>query len=359
MSWFPEPKLSFLERMAISILRKGNVPTHVAFIMDGNRRFAKKLNSDKLTGHTRGFEKLAEALSWCRDIGITQATLYAFSIENFKRPKAEVDGLMDLFRDKFKKFEEEYDKLEKYQVRINVLGKIDLLPDDIQRSIANVVIRTKKFSKFNLNICFSYTSREEITSAMNDLHECVDKGIIEPYDINEVTLSNAMYSAGLPNPDLLVRTSGEIRLSDFLLWQSSFSVITFIQNLWPDFTLWDLLYCVFRYQLECNSIFEARERYYNALDEEDNRYCKEIFAQNSTTNSDFKQFVQQRQKRIENCSRYIQQKRLLFLEKLFYDKSIQENKYNTSCDINIADKLNNTNTNGCIATTKNGHCTSP
>lgn len=168
--------------------------------------------------------------------------MYAFSIENFKRPKDEVNGLMDLFRQQFEKLIEEFPKFDSYQICVRVYGRVDLLPLDIQQSIARVVLRTASNSKFDLNVCFSYTAREEIVTAMNDLKGCVVDGLIKPDDINDSTLSNAMYSLGMQDPEILLRTSGEIRLSDFLLWQTSFSYIAFVKDLWPDFSIWSLFH---------------------------------------------------------------------------------------------------------------------
>lgn len=352
MSWFPEQKRTWLERVAISLVQRGRTPVHVAFIMDGNRRFAQKLHSDTITGHVKGFEKLSETLSWCRDVGITQATLYAFSIENFKRPQSEVDALMDLFREKFRKFNEEYEKFEKYQVCIRVFGKLELLPGDIQKSIAKVVVRTAQFDRFHLNICFAYTSREEIASAMCDLRDCVAQGIIEPCDINEATLSNAMYTTGLPDPDILIRTSGEIRLSDFLLWQSSFAVITFVKVLWPEFTLWNFLFCIFRYQQQIEPILEAKKRYHQFLKQKDIEYCREIFEKSQTNVQSFQEFLELRNRRIEKCRRFLQNKRLAFFAKL-YNSSDEDRK---SC--NGSDHFNNNNINGnCLHSYSNGNST--
>ncbi|XP_017461477.1 PREDICTED: dehydrodolichyl diphosphate synthase complex subunit DHDDS-like, partial [Rhagoletis zephyria] len=134
--------------------------------MDGNRRYARQRQVEKLIGHSRGFDKLAETLGWCRDLGVRQATIYAFSIENFKRPPDEVAGLMDLFRRQFEKLIEEFPKFDAFQICVRVYGRVDMLPADVQASVAKVVARTAKNDRFYLNVALAYTSRAEICSAI-------------------------------------------------------------------------------------------------------------------------------------------------------------------------------------------------
>lgn len=221
-SWFRDSNLSWTQRLALKILRTGQVPRHVAFIMDGNRRFANKQHlSSAIDGHVHGFSKLAETLQWCRDIGIEEVTVYAFSIENFKRPSTEVDGLMRLSREKFAKFMEEKDELDKRGVCVRMIGNWSLLPIDLQQKIAEVVLMTRNNSKAILNVAFAYTSRDEITHSIKAIVDGVRQNELEPCDISESLIRRCMYTGESSDPDLLVRTSGEIRLSDFLLWQVS------------------------------------------------------------------------------------------------------------------------------------------
>ncbi|XP_016104578.1 dehydrodolichyl diphosphate syntase complex subunit DHDDS-like [Sinocyclocheilus grahami] len=147
MSWIRERQLSFLERLTANILKAGPMPKHVAFIMDGNRRFAQKAHVERQEGHSQGFEKLAETLRWCLNLGIHEVTVYAFSIENFKRSKEEVDGLMELARQKFSRLLTEQENLEKHGVCIRVLGDLTLLPADLQQLIAKSVVATKAHNK--------------------------------------------------------------------------------------------------------------------------------------------------------------------------------------------------------------------
>ncbi|KAE8623885.1 hypothetical protein XENTR_v10005767 [Xenopus tropicalis] len=221
MSWIRDKELSLIERLCANVLKAGPIPKHVAFIMDGNRRYAKKCHVERQEGHSQGFEKLAETLRWCLNLGICEVTVYAFSIENFKRSAEEVEGLMELARQKFARLLEEKDKLKKHGVCIRVLGDMTLLPLDIQKLIAQAVLETKDYSTCFLNVCFAYTSRHEISNAIREAAWGVQEGLLDPRDVSESLLDQCLYTAKSLEPDLLIRTSGEVRLSDFLLWQAS------------------------------------------------------------------------------------------------------------------------------------------
>ncbi|KAM8846881.1 dehydrodolichyl diphosphate synthase complex subunit DHDDS isoform 1-T4 [Synchiropus picturatus] len=259
MSWIKEGELNLLERISANILKAGPIPKHVAFIMDGNRRFARKTNVDRQEGHTQGFNKLAETLRWCKHLNIPEVTVYAFSIENFKRTKDEVDGLMELAKQKFERLLEERENLEKHGVCIRVLGDLNMLPLDLQEVIAKAVLATKTHNKCFLNVCFAYTSRYEITNAVREMAWGVEEGLIKASDVSETLLSECLYSNNSPNPDLLIRTSGEVRLSDFLLWQTSHSCLVFQPVLWPEYSFWNLCEAILQYQLNHRSIQKARE----------------------------------------------------------------------------------------------------
>ncbi|KAG7171010.1 dehydrodolichyl diphosphate synthase complex subunit DHDDS-like [Homarus americanus] len=259
MTWIVEQDRTWAEWAALRVLRVGPVPNHLAIIMDGNRRFARKEHKDTLAGHTQGFHKLTEVLCWCRDLGINEVTAYAFSIENFKRSKQEVDGLMDLAAEKFAKLLEEKEKLAKHGVCIRVIGDLDLLPPRIRKLTAEAILATRLNTKCFLNLALAYTSREEITSAMNQLSQGVDKGELLTSDICEELLEKCLHTRGSRDPDLLVRTSGEVRLSDFLLWQSGFSCLFFTKVLWPEFTIWHLFGAVFYYQRHYHTLTAARQ----------------------------------------------------------------------------------------------------
>lgn len=247
-TWVRESNLLWYHRWVIRVLKAGPIPQHVAFIMDGNRRFAQKENIAKAEGHSKGFDKLSETLQWCQDIGIREVTVYAFSIENFKRTKEEVDTLMSLAREKFRKLLEERDKLHERGICIRIIGNTALLPEDIQRFLAEAVLITRNNTKAFLNVAFSYTSRDEMAHSIRTVAEGFAQGKLQQDDIDENLLSRCMYTKHGTNPDLLVRTSGEVRLSDFLTWQSESTVIYFTETLWPDFNIWQLFGAVFYYQ---------------------------------------------------------------------------------------------------------------
>jgi ditrans,polycis-polyprenyl diphosphate synthase len=218
-TWIKETELAWYERLAVNIIKSGPVPNHIAFIMDGNRRFATKIHRRKSEGHAKGFEKLSECLQWCLELGIKEVTVYAFSIENFKRSAEEVDVLMDLARDKFEKMVEEQEKLMEQGICIRVIGNLSLLPLDIQKTIAKAMLMTKDNKRAVLNVAFAYTSRDEIANSMRTILNGVEKGELDVKDIDEHLIDECLYTRHCSEPDLLLRTSGESRLSDFLLWQ--------------------------------------------------------------------------------------------------------------------------------------------
>lgn len=220
MSWVRENKLAWYERWAVNVLKCGPVPHHVAFIMDGNRRFATKTHlKHKTDGHVKGFDKLAEVLQWCQEIGIKEVTVYAFSIENFKRSSEEVETLMRLAREKFSKLMEERDKLNEQGICIRIIGNMSMLPLDLQRIMAEATLLTQHNRKAILNVAFAYTSRDEITESIRTIVKGVEDEELETNDVDDELIRKCMYSKDSPDPDILVRTSGESRLSDFMLWQ--------------------------------------------------------------------------------------------------------------------------------------------
>ncbi|XP_029164778.1 dehydrodolichyl diphosphate synthase complex subunit DHDDS-like [Nylanderia fulva] len=248
MSWIKEHTLNWFQLLVLKIIKTGHMPKHVAFIMDGNRRYAKKQEIPTTEGHKKGSDKLAEIISWCKQLGITDVTLYAFSIENFKRPKIEVDGLMEIIKYRLQQLLEEKDKLREQGICIRVIGNLSLLPEDVRQLCAEAMIITKNNNKATLNLAFAYTSRDEITHAIKDILRGVKRTDILPEDINEDLISHCLYTYKSPNPDLLIRTSGETRLSDFLLWQISNSCLYFTDVLWPEVSVWNLLKAIFYYQ---------------------------------------------------------------------------------------------------------------
>ncbi|EGW31157.1 uncharacterized protein SPAPADRAFT_63072 [Spathaspora passalidarum NRRL Y-27907] len=222
------------------IIRTGPVPKHVGIIMDGNRRYAKSHNLEIKEGHSLGFDSMASVLELLYESGVECATVYAFSIENFKRSTVEVKWLMDLAKSKFRQINNHGELCEEYGVKVRILGNKSLLPDDV----LEILNETEEISKNNtravLNVCFPYTSRDEITHSVREtVRECMGNPNMI---INEQTLDDHLYTKDSPKLDLLVRTSGTFRLSDFLLWQcvSPDCAIVFIDKLWPAFRPWDM-----------------------------------------------------------------------------------------------------------------------
>ncbi|XP_025988297.2 dehydrodolichyl diphosphate synthase complex subunit DHDDS-like isoform X2 [Solenopsis invicta] len=246
MSWITKCNLNWLQLLTLRIIKTGNVPRHVAFIMDGNRRYANKQNVAKKEVYSKGFKKLFEMLGWCVYLGIKEVTVYAFSIDNFKRSKEEVDELMNLNRQKLNSLLQNMDSLMVAGVCIRVIGNLSLIPEDINRLIAQIMIKTKDNNKGFLNLAISYTSRDELTHAIKDIATGVKNTEILPEDITEDLISDCLYLSS--SPDLLIRTSGEVRLSDFLMWQLSNACLYFTDTLWPDISIWNLLGAVFYYQ---------------------------------------------------------------------------------------------------------------
>ncbi|RZC42637.1 Prenyltransf domain containing protein [Asbolus verrucosus] len=253
MFWILQWGLQIIEKFCINVIKCGPVPKHVAFIMDGNRRFAVKNKMQLSEGHFRGFDKLVETLQWCLELGITEVTVYAFSIENFKRSEEEVGTLMRLATEQLQKLLSN-EVIMAEGVRIRIIGNLLLLSEELQKLCAQVVLKTKDNDKAFVNVAFAYTSRDEIANAARIIVEGVKSGEIKNEDVDEDLIGNCLYTKNGADPDVIVRTSGEVRFSDFLLWQISNSQICFIQVLWPEFCIWDLLVCVFRYQRCCNEL---------------------------------------------------------------------------------------------------------
>jgi len=217
------------------------VPKHVAIVLDGNRRYAKKLGLQPWKGHEFGLRKLEELFNWCQELGIKELTLYSFSNENFRRAKREINYLFGLFRQEFNKMKQK-NGIFKNKIRIKVIGRINMFPEDIRKAMLEVVEKTKKHNNFIVNFAMAYGGRQEITDAVKKIAENVKKGKIRAEDINEELITNKLYIKS--EPDLVIRPGGEKRISNFLLWQSSYSEFFFIDKLWPEFTKQDLSKCI-------------------------------------------------------------------------------------------------------------------
>ncbi len=208
------------------------VPRHVAVIMDGNGRWAKQRGRPRLFGHRAGAESLRAVLRACRDHGVEYLTVYAFSTENWVRPKDEVGGLMSLLKTFLKKDEHE---LHENQVRLRVTGRIEDLPRSVRTELERVMEATKAYTRWHLILALSYGGRTEITDAVRAIARKVKTGELEPEAVDETVISRHLYLPDVPDPDLMIRTSGELRLSNFLLWELSYAEFYFTDTLWPDF----------------------------------------------------------------------------------------------------------------------------
>lgn len=243
----------WFETLICGIIKRGDIPKHIAFIMDGNRRYADKTKINKSDGHKEGFKTLARVLSWCRELGVHHVTLYAFSIENFKRTKGEVDSIMDLAREKCDSLLDELDRVNEAGVRVRVAGDLHLLPDDLLERIEKIHSLTSRNDKAHLNICLAYTARHEIVASIKELSNQVhDEELkLKPETIQLHQFEQNLYLSK-PFPDLIIRTSGEVRLSDFMLWQAQDSTLVFIDALWPEISIWDFLKAIFQFQYQKN-----------------------------------------------------------------------------------------------------------
>lgn len=228
------------------------MPKHVAIIMDGNRRYARlQGNVDVVKGHELGADTLEKVLDWSIELGIEIITVYAFSTENFNRPKEEVEGLMKLFIYNFKRLVN-HEKIHKNEVRVKVVGRTELLPDEVKEAIKEAEDASKHYNKRFFNLAIGYDGRLEIIDSFKKIIEQVQDGKISIDDVDEELVSKNLYTEGIDDPNLIIRTSGEERLSGFLLWQSSYSELYFCETLWPDFRKVDFLRAIRSYQ--------ARER---------------------------------------------------------------------------------------------------
>ena len=232
------------------------VPNHIAIILDGNGRWAKKRGMQRSFGHVKGCENLEDICEVAKELGVKYLTVYAFSTENWKRSKEEVDGLMKLFRNYLKKC---IKISQKNNMRVKVIGDITAFDSDIQESIEKLEDFSKDFTDLHFQIALNYGSRDEITRAVNRMLEDQKAGKLET-PVSEDTISGYLDTAGLPDPDLMIRTSGELRLSNYLLWQLAYSEFYFTDVPWPDFKKEELVKAIEKYN--------ERDRRYGGVKEE-------------------------------------------------------------------------------------------
>ena len=224
---------------------KNNLPKHVAIIMDGNGRWAKSRGEERTFGHKNAISAVRNAISACDKVGIEYLTLYTFSTENWNRPNDEVDTLMSLLSETLLK---EAAELFSKGVRLHVIGEVENLPTLVREQLLNVVELTKKNSNGNLVLALSYGSQREILNAVKEIAQEVKEGKISTEDIDETLFENHLYTKDLPPVDLLIRTSGEVRISNFLLWQIAYAELQFLDIFWPDFQEDHLYQCIINYQ---------------------------------------------------------------------------------------------------------------
>lgn len=227
------------------IMEENNIPTHVAIIMDGNRRWARKRNIDYRLGHKEGAKTLEKIVRYAKKAGIKYITVYAFSTENWKRTSEEVSALMLLL----KTYLDDYGKrADTENIKVKVLGDITALTPGLQKSIKKCEERTKDNDGIYFSICINYGGRDEIVHAVKNIAQDVKDEKIEIDDINEELMNNYLYTKEIPDPDLIIRTSGELRTSGFLTWQSVYSEYLFMDKYWPDFSEDDIDFAIKEYQ---------------------------------------------------------------------------------------------------------------
>ena len=222
-----------------------NLPKHVAIIMDGNGRWAKSQNKERTFGHKNAIKAVREAISACNEVGIPYLTLYTFSTENWNRPTEEVDTLMNLLSSTLL---QEAEEIFSKGIRIRAIGDLEALPEDVRNQLYNIMELTKNNTKGNLTLALSYGSQKEILNAVKELCKKVKNEDIDENDIDEKLFEQHLYTKEIPPVDLLIRTSGEVRVSNFLLWQIAYAEMQFIDVLWPDFTKETFFQCILDYQ---------------------------------------------------------------------------------------------------------------
>jgi len=266
-------KLSAVDKQLIEELKaKGNIPKHIAIIMDGNGRWAKKKKLPRAAGHQYGVESVRVIVESCALLGVKYLTLYTFSTENWRRPKDEVSTLMRLI---VRSLQKETDELNSKNIRLTAIGNISSLPEIVQQELESAIKKTAANSSMTLNLALSYSGRWELVKAVKDISGKVKSGKLKPEDITEEIISENLSTCNMPDPELLIRTSGEFRISNFLLWQIAYSEIYISDILWPDFRC--------KYLIEAIKDFQKRERRFGLVSEQLSTNLKKV--QNAKTHS--------------------------------------------------------------------------
>ena len=229
----------------IPSLQPESLPRHIAIIMDGNGRWAKKRSLNRIRGHREGTESVRDIVRACREMGIEVLTLYAFSTENWQRPRHEISALMSLLKGFLRS---ELPEMMENGIRLNAIGQTERFPGDVVKVLQEVMDMTRKNWGMLLNLALSYGGRDEIVAAARKIAAEVVAGRLQAEEITEAVFSSYLYTHGMPEPDLLIRTSGEMRISNFLLWQIAYAEIYVTSTLWPDFRRGELIHIVHEYQ---------------------------------------------------------------------------------------------------------------
>ncbi len=246
-----------IEQLKKEVLASNNLPKHVAIIMDGNGRWAKSRNQPRIFGHKAGVKTVRRITELAGELNLSTLTLYTFSSENWKRPKLEVSALMNLLLETITK---EVDDLHRNNVKLTVIGDLDSMPAGPRQGMLDGVVRTAANTGLNLNLALNYGGRQEIMHAVRGIAQAVEKGELSAADIDDNLFAKHLYTAEIPDPDLLIRTSGEFRLSNFLLWQLAYTEIFVTPVFWPAFSDRDFLEAIHNYQ--------HRERRYGQVSEQ-------------------------------------------------------------------------------------------
>ncbi|REL33364.1 isoprenyl transferase [Rhodohalobacter sp. SW132] len=233
------------KKLQEEIAKSGKIPTHIAIIMDGNGRWAQTKGNIRIFGHKAGVDSVRDITESCAQLGVKHLTLYAFSTENWDRPTVEVNGLMKIL---VKSLKNEAKRLNENNIKFVTIGQIERLPEKCQRQISEVTELTKDNDRLQLCLALSYSGRWDITEAVKRLSEQVKEGKLEPQDIDDSMISSHLSTGEVPDPDLIIRTSGEFRISNFLLWQLAYSELYITETYWPDFRRAELYEAIKSYQ---------------------------------------------------------------------------------------------------------------
>jgi undecaprenyl diphosphate synthase len=245
------------EKLQESLKKSGQIPTHIAIIMDGNGRWARKRGLPRVAGHKRGVETVRDIVEACAQLGVKFLTLYTFSTENWKRPKDEVSTLMRLL---LKSLKDRADELNENNIKLTTIGDVGALPEIVQKRLYEDMERTKDNKRMTLNLALSYSGRWELLEAIKSIGQKIQEGKLSPEEINEQLVSASLTTRNIPDPDLLIRTSGEFRVSNFLLWQIAYTEFFITDALWPDFSR--------KHLYEAIKNFQGRERRFGKISEQ-------------------------------------------------------------------------------------------